>query len=63
MSRVRSDRKPAYENEVCREAGLMMTCNGCDRIIWVDENYVEAYAKSRGYCRECYQEQIEGRTL
>lgn len=47
------DRKPMYENPMTKAAGLMATCNACDRIIWQDENWREQYVQSGGYCREC----------
>lgn len=52
-----TDRKPMYENDMCRAVGLMATCNGCDRIIYEDENYLQQYIASHGYCRECNEEE------
>jgi hypothetical protein len=49
-------RKPMYENEMCREVGLMASCNCCDRIIFEDENYLQEYIESGGYCKECNEE-------
>jgi hypothetical protein len=51
-----SDRKPAHENEMCKQVGLMATCNSCDRIIFEDENYMEQYVESGGYCKECAEQ-------
>jgi len=35
----------------------MASCNGCDRIIFEDENDMPSYTASHGYCRECRREQ------
>ena len=51
-----SERKPMYENEMTKAVGLIATCNGCDRIIFEDENWKEQYIDSHGYCRECCEE-------
>lgn len=48
-----ADRKPMYENEMCRSVNMMATCNGCDRIIFEDENYLQEYKDSAGHCKEC----------
>lgn len=48
-----NERKPMYENEMTKAVGLIATCNGCERIIFEDENYKEQYIASHGYCREC----------
>lgn len=50
------DRQPMFENEMCESVGLMATCNSCDRIIFADENWMEGYQDSAGYCRECLEE-------
>ena len=49
-------RIPAYENEMCKVVGLRCSCNGCDRIIFEDENWMENYAENAGYCKECSQD-------
>lgn len=49
-------RKPLYENEMCKLEGLRATCNNCDRIIFEDENYLNEYIESGGYCRQCNEE-------
>jgi hypothetical protein len=45
-------RKILFENEMCRKAGLIATCNSCDRIIFEDENLNNEY-QNTGYCPEC----------
>jgi hypothetical protein len=50
------ERQPAYENVMARSVGMMMSCNSCDRIIWEDENWIEGYQNSAGYCKECSEE-------
>ena len=47
------NRKPAFENDMCKLVGLRATCNSCDRIIFEDENYIKQYQKNGGYCKEC----------
>ena len=49
-------RAPAYENAIAHAAGLMMTCNGCDRIIYQDEHDEADYTAAGGYCKECRAE-------
>ena len=49
-------RKVQYENAMCKAVGLICTCNACDRIIYEDENYLQQYIESGGYCRECNEE-------
>jgi len=49
-------RKILFENKMCRISGLMATCNCCDRIIFEDENWLDDYQESGGYCRECANE-------
>ena len=47
------NRKPMFENEMCKEAGVMATCNACDRIIFEDEKFKKKYKNNGGYCKEC----------
>lgn len=49
-------RKPLFENAMCESVGLVATCNCCDRIIFEDENYLEQYKESGGYCKDCNEE-------
>ncbi len=46
-------RQPAYENNMAKSVGMIITCNCCDRVIWADENWVEQYQDNNGYCKEC----------
>jgi hypothetical protein len=48
-----TDRKPMYENDMCRASGLIAACNCCDRIIFEDENDLNSYQDSGGYCSWC----------
>lgn len=52
----KTERKPMYENEMCRVSGLVATCNCCDRIIFEDEKWKKGYIESGGYCKECSKE-------
>lgn len=49
----KTERNPMYENDMCKSVGLIATCNCCDRIIFEDENYLNEYIESGGYCKEC----------
>ena len=51
-----TSREPMYENDMCKSVGMMATCNCCDRIIFVDENYKDQYIQNGGYCKECKAE-------
>lgn len=53
---VTTNRKPMYENEMCKSVGLMATCNACDRIIFEDEKWKKEYSNNGGYCKECADE-------
>ena len=53
-------RTPAYENESTKSFGLMMTCNGCDRIIYDDEIDSKLYTEQHGYCCECFDNMQKG---
>lgn len=50
---LHTNRKPAYENDMCKSVGMMATCNSCDRIIFEDETWMEKYSNNGGYCKEC----------
>lgn len=50
-------RKYLYENVYMMALGIRASCNGCDRLIFEDENDREAFTRSGGYCKECRQEQ------
>lgn len=52
----KTKRKPMYENVMCEVAGLIATCNSCDRIIFEDEKWKKGYVKNGGYCKECSKE-------
>jgi hypothetical protein len=52
-------RKPMYENAMAKAVGMMATCNSCDRIIYEDENWLQGYQDSIGYCKECAAETNE----
>ena len=45
------DKKPVYENEMCKSVGLWASCNACDRIIFEGQKYYEG-----GYCEHCKTE-------
>lgn len=51
-----TNRKPMFENDMCKSVGLMATCNACDRIIYEDEKFKKQYIKNGGYCKECDEE-------
>jgi len=51
-----TNRRPMYENKMCKSVGLIASCNNCDRIIFEDEKWLQGYKKSGGYCRECSKE-------
>lgn len=46
-------RKPLYENQMCKEVGLIASCNGCDRVIFEDEKWLKQYTSNGGYCSDC----------
>lgn len=50
----KTDRKVMYENQMCKEVGLIAQCNYCDRIIFEDEHYKKQYTTNGGYCKECF---------
>ena len=54
-----TNRKPMFENDMCKQVGLIATCNNFDRIIFEDENYKKQFIKSGGYCKECNEETKE----
>lgn len=56
MVPAHEDREIMYENEMTRSVGLMATCNNCDRVIYVDENWKDEYSNNGGYCKDCAPE-------
>lgn len=50
------DRKPMFENDMCKQVGLIATCNACDRVIFEDEKFKTRFKKNGGYCAECDEE-------
>jgi rRNA maturation endonuclease Nob1 len=40
-----------YENWMCKSVNLICSCNGCNRIIYEGEKWLEG-----GYCEECGDE-------
>lgn len=56
MKQQQKERKPLYETPQAKAVGMRATCNSCDRIIFEDENWLQGYIDSGGYCKECAEE-------
>lgn len=54
------NRRPVYENWMCKSVGLRASCNACDAIIWEGEKFYEG-----GYCETCAKDvkRVDGKPL